>query len=107
MSKIIITDINRFESIVSKLESSFPEFEELFRMQDANYNNIDGTDVWKSDTQGVVSSKYVELSKNYEPIKETLLNYIKYLKITLENYKKFESTVNNSIEQNLDNLNVN
>lgn len=107
MSKIIITDTNRFESIVSELESSFPEFEELFRMQNDNYNTINGTDVWKSDTQEVVSSKYVELSKNYEPIKETLMNYIKYLKITVENYKNFESTVDSSIEQNLDNLNVN
>ncbi len=107
MTKIVITDINKFESIISKLENSFPEFDELFRMQDSNYKTINETDIWKGETSKVIACKYNELSRNYEPIKETLLNYIKYLKITVANYKNFEKMVDKSIEQNSDNFTVN
>ena len=103
---IVITDTNRFESIVSELERTLPDIEDVFKYQDKNFKMIDGTDSWKGSTQMVISDKYLELKKNYEPINESLRNYIKYLKITVENYKKYEHMVDKSVNENDDNLNI-
>ena len=107
MSKITIKDSNKFESIINDLEQTLPSFEEIFKNQDKNFSMIDGTDIWKGETQRVITSKYNELRINYDSINDTLKNYIKYLKITIDNYKRFEGMVENSIDKNEENLNVN
>ena len=107
MSKVVITDTNRFESIIGDLENTLPTIEDVFASQNNNYRTIDGTDVWKGETQEVISNKYDDLTKNYEPICDSLRNYIKFLKITVSNYKNYENTVNKTIENNETELNVN
>lgn len=107
MAKIIIKDTDKFETIIAELEKTIPAFESAFEIQNNNYNTIDGTESWTGETQRIVISKYNELKRNYEPIKESLINYIKYLKITVENYKKFEKTVDETIDDNDGNLDVN
>ena len=107
MANVVITDTDRFESIVTELENTLPAIEDVFASQNNNYKIIDGTDVWKGSTQEVISNKYDDLSKNYEPICESLRNYIKFLKITVSNYKNYENTVDKTIENNETELNVN
>jgi hypothetical protein len=107
MSKIVIKDTNKFENIINELENTLPSFEDVFKNQDKNFSMIDGTDIWKGDTQKVITSKYNDLRKNYDSIDETLRNYIKYLKITVDNYKRYEEMVDKSVSENEENLNVN
>ena len=107
MSNVYITDSDKFEEIISTLESSIPNIEDIFNNQNNNFNSIDGTDIWQGDTQRVISSKYDELSQNFTPIVDTLRDYIKYLKITINNYKNLENKIDKSIDENLENLNVN
>ena len=107
MSKVVITDTNRFESIIGDLENTLRTIEDVFASQNNNYRTIDGTDVWKGETQEVISNKYDDLTKNYEPICDSLRNYIKFLKITVSNYKNYENTVDKTIENNETELNVN
>ena len=107
MANVVITDTNKFESIIKELENTLPTIEDVFASQNNNFRTIDGTDVWKGATQEVISGKYDDLSKNYEPICESLRNYIKFLKITVSNYKNYENTVDRSIEENETELNVN
>ena len=107
MHDIVITDSREFERIILELERTIPQFEDSFRLQNRNYSMIDGTDNYRGICQSVISEKYNEFTNNYEYIDEALRNYVKFLKITLENYKKQEATFNSSIENNQDNLNVN
>lgn len=107
MSNIVITDTNKFESIISNLEGTLPVIEDVFRNQNNYYKSIDHTDAWSGETQGVISDKYNELSQNYDSINESLRNYIKYLKITVSNYKNFENLVDKSVNENENELNVN
>lgn len=107
MSKIIITNSKEFERIINELEYTIPDIENSFKLQDRNFSMIDGTDSYRGNCQESISNKYREFKKNYDPIQETLRNYIKFLKITLNNYKEYESTIDKTIENNLENLNVN
>lgn len=107
MTKVIIKDTARFEAIINDLERTIPEFESAFEMQNKNYDTIDSTNSWTGDTQKIITNKYNDLKRNYEPIKESLTNYVKYLKVTVENYKRFEEMVDNSIDDNDSNLDVN
>ena len=107
MSKIIITDSNMFEKIIDELENIIPDFESVFANQNKNFNMIDGTDTYRGECQEVLSQKYNDFKKNYDSIDETLINYVKYLKITLENYRNYEREINKSIDLNENGLNIN
>ena len=107
MSEIIITDSKKFEKIINDLESTIPAIENSFTQQDRNFSMIDGTDNYRGSCQEVISGKYKDVRKNYESIQETLINYVKFLKITLQNYKNYENSLNETIDNNLENLNVN
>ncbi len=107
MSDVVIKDTEKFERIIEELEGTVPEIADSFKLQNRNFSMINGTDTYKGKCQSVISEKYDLFKNNYESINEALTNYIKYLKITLENYKEYERTLNKTIEENLDNLNVN
>lgn len=107
MSKVVITNSTEFEKIIRELEHTIPLIEDSFRLQDRNFSMIDGTDNYRGKCQRVISEKYNDVKKNYVPIQEALTNYVKFLKITLLNYEKFEETMDETINNNLENLNVN
>lgn len=107
MSKEVITDSNKFEEIINNLEASLPNIKSIFDSQSANYERINETDAWSGKTQQIIYQKYRDLTKNYEPILNSLNNYVKFLKITIENYKNYETSLNSSIEDNEENLKAN
>ena len=107
MSKVIITDTNRFEGIISELEKTIPEFEDVFSLQDKNFSKIDGTDNYRGRCQEVISGKYNTVKKNYQSIDEALRNYIKFLKITVKKYKDYELAMDKTIDKNDEELDVN
>ena len=107
MSRTNLTDSKEFERIIKELEYTIPLIEDSFNLQNKNFSMIDGTDNYRGKCQRVISDKYSEVQKNYLPIQEALRNYVKYLKITLLNYEKFEESIDETINDNLENLNVN
>ena len=107
MSKVIIKDSKKFEKIINDLENTIPAIENSFSTQDRNFGMIDGTDNYRGSCQEVISRKYSDVKKNYDSIIETMKNYVKFLKITLNNYENYERNIDKTINDNLDNLNVN
>ena len=104
---VVITDTNEFERIVNELEKTLPDFEDTFSLQDKNFSMIDGTDNYRGMTQEVISEKYRAVKNNYQSINEALINYVKFLKITIRKYKEYEQKMNEAIDKNVEELNVN
>jgi len=107
MSNITIKNSADFELVISKLESTLPTIREVFSSIDNNIDSINGTELWYGKTQDTLCKKYFEFRENYEFINNSFENYIKFLKIVLNDYKNAENKINSSIESNLKNLDVN
>ncbi len=107
MSNVVISDSSKFEAIVNNLEKSVQRINDVFTDENNNIEQINNTKCWSGKTEETVYGKYRELTNNYEPIKEALTNYVKFLKITLENYKQYEAMLDRQLEENSENMNVN
>lgn len=107
MGNIVITNSDEFEQIINNLERSFSRINDIFKDEKDRINIINKTDIWTSKVQETLYDKSLLLSKNYAPIEEATRIYIKFLRKTLDEYKAFEKTTNQSISQNLENLDVN
>lgn len=107
MSNIIINDSKEFDVIINKLENTLPVIRDIFSSLDEKIECINGTEIWYGKTQETFCNKYLEFSENYPVINEAFENYVKFLKIVLNNYKKAENKINSNIENNLNNLDVN
>lgn len=98
--KIEITDTEQFEEVINSFEKSFHTIKDLFGNQKNNAEKINGTDVWTGATAEVMYKKYKLLSDNFGPIEYSLELYIKFLKKTLEDYKR----ITQEIERNIDDM---
>ena len=107
MSMITITNSEKFEAIINKIEQSSLRISALFSEEGKIFENINATDIWTGKAQKVVYNKYKDLEKNFAPIEETLQIYVAFLKNTLDSYKRHEENVINNIEINKSNLDVN
>ena len=106
-NQIVITDTFEFEEIIKILKESLSRISDNFGQEEKLMTKIDNTDIWTGEVQEKVYSKYMELSKCHNPIVESLNTYIKFLENTVNSYKQAEETINNNINENIDNLNVN
>ena len=106
-SNIVITNSEEFERIINTLKESLLRMSGGFDKEKDFMKKIDKTDTWSGEVQEKVYAKYQELSNCYNPVVESLSTYVKFLENTINSYKASENTINNSIEENLDNLNVN
>lgn len=104
---IIITNSLEFEKIIKELKESLVRMNDNFNNESTFMRKIDKTDIWYGEVQDKVYSKYLELSKCYNPVIESLKTYIKFLENTLNSYRNAEKTFNTSVENNLEDLNVN
>ena len=107
MNKIVITNSLEFEQVIKELKESLDRMSGCFNNEKKLMKKIDKTDIWTGEVQDVVYSKYQELSNCYNPVIESLSTYIKYLEIVINNYKDAMKAIENSIENNIDNLDVN
>lgn len=105
MNKVVITDSEQFEQVIQSLETSYNKIKDIFKNQMKNAEEINGTDTWTGATAEVMYSKYKLLTQNFNPIEYSLELYIKFLKKTLEDYRRAEEEIDrniNDIEQSLD-----
>lgn len=109
MRKIIITDSNAFESEIMEFENELTKIKDIFDSERKNTDKIkdDDNKIWSSETQRTIYDKKREFQENFSPIEEAIETYIKFLKKTLEDYRRFEETTNKSMEQQSNNLDVN
>ena len=108
MGTEIIKSETKFEEIINDLEKSIIRIENIFNNEVNNTNKIDGNnDTWMGVTQEVTYDKLLQVQKNYNPILESLDNYTKFLRMTLQNYMEFENNISRNEEKNEVELEVN
>lgn len=107
MNSILINNTMEFEKEINSLQSSLSRIKDIFQKENVNMNKIDNTDIWSGKTQQSITEKYDELKENFPVIEESLENYIKFLRLTLENYKNTEIKINTNIDNVQKKLNVN
>ena len=100
MGKIVITDSNSFEGEIHEFENALIKIKDIF---ESEKNNT----IWTSMTQETIYNKKIEFEKNFNPIEEAIGTYIKFLKKTLEDYRRLEEITNRSMEDQASNLDVN
>ena len=106
-NKIVITNPLEFEQVIKELKESLIRMSDCFNNEKTFMKKIDKTDIWTGETQDKVYLKYQELSNCYSPVLESLSTYIKFLEVVINDYKNAMQTIENSIDNNLDNLDVN
>lgn len=104
MNSILINNTMEFEKEINSLQSSLSRIKDIFQKENVNMNKIDNTDIWSGKTQQSITEKYDELKENFPVIEESLENYIKFLRLTLENYKNTEIKINTNIDNVQKNL---
>ena len=107
MKTITINDSNKYEDTIEVFKNTIIEIQDIFDKQNIDMDKINGTEIWNSDTQKIITTKYNKLKPEYDKIIESLNNYVSFMNNTINSYKKLEDTINNSIDTNIDNLNVN
>lgn len=107
MNGIVITDSGRFEQVITSFEESFNKVKDIFANEKRNAEEINETDTWSGGAAKVMYDKYKKLSDNFQPIEYSLELYIKFLKKTLEDYRRIEEEINKNMEDFSESLNVN
>ena len=107
MNKIVITSTDEFREVITALEESAKKVSDIFDTEVNNDKKIDGTDSWTSYSQQVVSEKLSQLSENYDPIRDALNLYTRFLNKTVEDYEKMEQEIDNNAEEYSKELDVN
>lgn len=104
---IDISNSDEFENIIRDLKSSLNRIDNSFKNENNFMRKIDKTDIWFGEAQEKLYAKYLELSKCYNPVVESLSIYIKFLENVVSSYKNAELVMNNDIDDNSENFIVN
>ena len=106
-NKVVITDSNQFENVISVFESTLPEFKKIFENERTITKEIDNTPTWTGEAQRALYGKYKALEANFNPIVESMEIYIRFLKKTIEDYKALDKELMQKAEEYNEQLKVN
>lgn len=106
-NSVVITDSSQFQEIINSLEASHSKIRDIIEKENKNVGLIDDTEIWTGACARSMHNKYKELNSNYPLIDSSLDIYIKFLKKTLEDYRRFEEEVSSNIDNMASNLDVN
>lgn len=108
MMKSISIETDGLSNTVEKIEEKVLNISNIFDEIEKKMHMIDGTsDTWKSNAQASVYKNYKTISNNFPVMVEQLNNYVLFLKTTIDNYKRGENVIGNSIDNNQNNLKIN
>lgn len=107
MKRIVITDTNEFERIITEFEQIRNNIQNVFTEEKNNIEKINDENVWNGKTQEIIYQKHLDFQKNFSPIEEALEIYINFLKNSLQSYKDLENNINQNINTASEELNVN
>ncbi len=99
-SYLQISNDAEFEQVINSLEKSYNKIKEIFQSQKKNAEEINATDTWTGATADAMYNKYQELAENFAPIEYSLELYIKFLRKTLEDYRRVIEEMNKNIDAN-------
>ena len=106
-NSIVITDSGQFEEVINSLEDSYNKLVDIFANEKNNKEEINETDTWTGTASQAMYGKYQASSENFTPIEYSLSVYIKFLKKTLEDYKRVEEEISTNIDMISEQLDVN
>lgn len=107
MNSITITDSDKFAEVITSLEASYNKLKEIKENEKINKEVINATDVWTGDAQKAMYNKFGELINTYEQVDYSLEVYIKFLKKTLEDYKRLNEEISRNVDKVENELNIN
>jgi len=106
-SNIVITDSAKFEEIITSFESSFKIIQDIIAKEYKNVEKINETEVWSGPSAKSMYEKYKELNSNYKLIEYSLDLYAKFMRKTLEDYRRIDEETRKNIDDMASNLDVN
>ena len=106
-NKVVITDFSRFEETINALESSYKKIQDVIGNEYKYVEMINQTDIWSGACAESMYNKYKELNGNYELVDYSLDIYIRFLKKTLEDYRRMDEEVGKNIDNMESTLDVN
>ena len=106
-SNIEITDSNRFEEIINELEATRKRMISIIEKEKHNVEKINETETWSGTSAKSMYNKYKELNSNYNLIAYSLEIYNRFLRKTLEDYRRIEMEIGKNIDNMATNLDVN
>ncbi len=89
----IYVDANGILSIADQLQIQITKLQSVFQEQNANFEMINLSSIWSSNSQGACYSKYKEISKQYDNIIKSLNTYAVFLKNTANAYQSLDDTI--------------
>ncbi len=104
---LVITDFVKFEEVIASLEESYKKVKDIFEKQNKNKEEINSTDTWSGYGAKAMYAKYHNLSTNFGPIDYSLQVYIKFLKKTLDDYKRMINEIDKNTNEIANSLDVN
>lgn len=104
---LVIKNYQEFEETLTELEDSLRKMEDVFDSQIKNTEKINRTEIWTGYSQSAMYDKLSTLNGNYEPIRNSLELYVRFLKKTKEDYRLMMEAQNANIEAAAEELTVN
>ena len=104
---IVIRNSEEFQEVINSMEQSLVRLIDISKNQEKNAERINETDVWSGATAKSMYEKYKMLNNNYPQVLDSLNIYIKFLKKTLEDYRRLVEEQEKNIDEMASNLDVN
>ena len=95
------------EQEIQVFESARANIKEIFNQERKNLLKLNNGHMWVGQTQEKMFEMQTRFQNNFEPIDEALEIFINFMKKIVDDYKRFENTRINNLEDNSDNLKVN
>lgn len=108
MSYNMEMDTVSLEKIISDVDSKIANMKSIYSDIEKKMAPLDGAnDIWKGKVQGTVYTHYLEMAANFPIVIEQLTAYSTFLKNTVKNYNKTETSINKDVDNNQKDLNIN
>lgn len=106
MNDIVIKE-ESMKDIISKLDLEINKLESIYNELDSKVSCInESSDIWSGDCQKKAYDNYLSISSDFPNIVNQMKSLKIFLENTLNNYLNSDKVLNDSIENNKDDLDV-
>lgn len=107
MSRTARMETVEFENTLKNINEKVTAVKSLFDDIEKSMATLDGTNkIWQGRAQELVYKNYSSIANKFPGIKEKLEDYVEFLSTTLDYYKQEENSLENSVNNNADDLNI-
>ena len=104
---LIVLNPDGLDKEINEFEKSKEKIRQIFDRQKKNMLMLDNGHSWVGKSGEAMFKKQQSFQRNFDPIIEALDVFIKYMKDSLEEYRKAEKETMKSLEINSESLDVN